>query len=274
MTTDLQEHLLEILKWYHNFCEKHKLKYYAIGGTFLGAVRHKGFIPWDDDIDVAMPRPDYERFILLMSQKEETRFRLETPESSNEDYLYTVSKLYDTSTTVVERVKTRCRRGVFLDIFPIDGIGKTPQEVSKNYKKIYYKNLFFASRTSIIRASRVWWKNLSIIFSHLIPSYIINDKKFLIALDKECSKISFSDSKFVGVLLTQYGTKYIMEKSIFEDIEQYSFEGQLINGVKDYEKFLTLIYGKDWRCLPPENKRLSGHDFDYVNLKQSYLSND
>ena len=72
--TQLQYQLLEMLRWFHDFCEKNKLRYYVLGGTMLGAIRHKGFIPWDDDIDVGMPRGDYQKLIRLMSKKESGRY--------------------------------------------------------------------------------------------------------------------------------------------------------------------------------------------------------
>ena len=87
--TELQERLLRLLKWYHEFCVANDLKYYAIGGTALGAVRHGGFIPWDDDVDVGMPRPDYERFKELANEKinGKTSFFAEFP-SEKRDFGY------------------------------------------------------------------------------------------------------------------------------------------------------------------------------------------
>ncbi|MDE6558154.1 MAG: LicD family protein, partial [Clostridia bacterium] len=86
--SELQQRLLDMLKWFHAFCVEHNLRYYALGGTLLGAVRHKGFIPWDDDIDVGMPRKDYNRFIKLMKNADgQSVFRLETP-LENKDFVY------------------------------------------------------------------------------------------------------------------------------------------------------------------------------------------
>ena len=93
--TELQERLLEMLKWFHNFCEQNNLQYYAIGGTLLGAVRHQGFIPWDDDIDVGMPRKDYEKFISLTFEKQFGNFFVESLKNKNNDYIWAYSKVYD-----------------------------------------------------------------------------------------------------------------------------------------------------------------------------------
>lgn len=120
--TEIQLKLLDMLKWFHEFCIENKLRYYALGGTMLGAIRHKGFIPWDDDIDVGMPREDYDKMIELVIDKQDEKYRLEKP-LQNKDFVYQYCKLYDTSTTLVENTRYKTKRGVYLDIFPLDGIG-------------------------------------------------------------------------------------------------------------------------------------------------------
>ena len=101
----IQLKLLEMFKWYHEFCVDNNLKYYALGGTMLGAIRHKGFIPWDDDIDVGMPRDDYNKFIELTCNKKFGKYIVESIYDNNPDYYYGYSKLYDTSTTLIEKTR-------------------------------------------------------------------------------------------------------------------------------------------------------------------------
>ena len=261
--------LLDILKFFHNFCIKNNLRYFAVGGTFLGAVRHKGFIPWDDDIDVCMPRNDYQKFISLM-KLENGKYILETPDSEAEDFCYTQAKLYDSSTTVLEKIKANTNRGVFIDVFPLDGIGNNKNEINRNYFAIDILNMFLASRLSVIRKERKLWKNLAIFVSNLLPSCFVNEKKIIKKLDRLCAKRNFEHYNYCGLLLTQYRKKYIMPKSWFDEYTDYTFEDTLIRGVKDYEKYLSHLYG-DWRKLPPENQRNSGHDLIIVNLNKSYL---
>ena len=102
--TEMQERLLEIFRWYHAFCEEHGLRYVATAGTLLGAVRHGGFIPWDDDLDVAMPRPDYERFLALMEGLDGPRFLVEYPKDKR-DYAYPYAKVYDKESVLIERTR-------------------------------------------------------------------------------------------------------------------------------------------------------------------------
>lgn len=115
---------IEMLKSFHEFCKENALRYYIIGGTAIGALRHHGFIPWDDDIDLGMPRKDYNKLISTYNKKRTNdRYILESPYTKNKDYCYTYSKLYDSKTLLVEKLKKEFVRGVFIDIFPIDGVG-------------------------------------------------------------------------------------------------------------------------------------------------------
>lgn len=269
MVEGYKEKLLEMLIYFDRICSENNLTYYAIGGTFLGALRHKGFIPWDNDIDVAMPRRDYSKIAGIVNS-DHSKYVIETPQSPAKDYLHTVSKLYDTSTTMIEDLKVECRRGVYLDIFPIDGIGNTEAEVIKNYRKIKLLNGIFAARTCIVRGQRKWWKNMAIRTVGAIPESIIDTKKLLIKLDDLCQKYDFENSEYVGVLLTQYGLKYVMPRRLFDSTQRYVFENTTIVGVKDYDEYLTLLFG-NWRQPPPPEKQVEGHDYKYVDLSHSYL---
>ena len=269
MIPGYKEKLLGLLVYFDEVCEKNHLRYYAIGGTFLGAIRHKGFIPWDNDIDVAMPRVDYDKVVEIISNRNDG-FVIETPQSQAKDYLYSVAKLYDTTTTLIENLKVETVRGVYLDIFPIDGIGNSMEEVSKNYKRINFLNNIFAVRTCAIRPQRAWWKNLAIHLANVVPERVFSTKKLLVKLDNLCRKHDFEKSEYVGVLLTQYGTKYIMPRPLFDKRRRYQFENLTIYGVEDYEAYLSLLFG-DWKKLPPKEQQVEGHDYKYIDLNKSYL---
>ena len=125
---EMQTKLINMLKWYHEFCVTHKLRYYIVGGTMLGAVRHEGFIPWDDDIDVGMPREDYNRFLEICKGIQAHQYIVEAPTEENPEFKYLYAKIYDTTTTLVENVRNPINRGVFIDVFPLDGIGATEED--------------------------------------------------------------------------------------------------------------------------------------------------
>lgn len=192
---NIKLHLKEMLFWFHSFCEENEIRYYALGGTLLGALRHKGFIPWDDDVDIGVPRPDYEKLISLMKNNSE-RYVLESPNDNADDFFYPYAKLYDTRTTAVEHNKYKTKRGIFLDIFPIDGIGNAEQEVNRNFRKFDLKFNFFVSRTCDIRKGRSKIKNMIIFVSNLIPGFIVDDKKLLEGICRECRKYDYEASAY------------------------------------------------------------------------------
>lgn len=269
----LQTKLFDILKWFHNFCEQNKLRYFVIGGTFLGAVRHKGFIPWDDDIDVGMPRKDYERlkeiFYGCENQKID-KYILETIDSDAPDFFYTFGKLYDTETTLIEKTRTNCKRGIYLDIFPIDGIGNTLEESFENFKKLDRKNMFLMTRICAYEKRRALYKNFAIFLSRLIPSILVNEKKIARDFDKDCQKISYGNAYYVCNCSSTYRAKEIMEKRLISNLKEYEFEGFNVWGPELYDEYLTHIFG-NWRQLPPVEKRTSAHNFILMDLNKSYL---
>lgn len=261
----LQTKLLEMFSWLTRFLSDNNLRYYVVGGTMLGAVRHKGFIPWDDDIDIAMPRKDYERLIDLFSQDVE-HYVVESVRSDAKDFCYSFVKFYDASTTMTEQAKRKIKRGVYIDIFPLDGIGQTIEQSIQNYKKIDRLNMLLAMKACKLRKGRKWWKNIAALLGCFLP---ISEKKLSVKLDRVCSAIDFDESVYVGQLMSTYRRKEIMEKEIYGTPTLYDFENIKVYGPEKYDEYLTRIYG-DWRKLPPIEKRVTAHDFIELNLNKSY----
>ena len=243
--------------------------YYASGGTFLGAVRHKGFIPWDDDIDVWMPRPDYERLKDILLEKD-GKYVFEAPGHNCGQHYYAMGKLYDTSTTIIELTKFNAKKGIFVDIFPIDGLGRTKNELKKNYNKLHLLNLLVRSRVYVPQKEKKFIRNLAIHLSSIIPEALLNTEKFIEWFDKKCSKVSYDESKFVGIMMGSYGMRDVVEKRILNDRVLYDFETIKIFGVADYDTFLTHIYG-DWRKLPSVEKQVTLHEFNHLDLNRGYM---
>lgn len=268
--TELQKNLLEMFTWFHGVCEQHHLRYYMLGGTMLGAVRHKGFIPWDDDIDVGMPRADYDRLEQLLRQNPDARYVLETPCSEAKDYFYPFGKIYDTHTTLIENTRVKIKRGIYLDIFPLDGIGCSEQDARRRYKPVHWKHTLLLTRVTGIRKGRTWWKNAAVKGARLIPEKILNNKQLLLNLEKACEKYAFDDSLWIGNLVGAWGFKEIMPKEYFGEPTLYEFESQMMYGPQQADKYLTSLYG-DWRKLPPKEEQVSHHDFIEFNLNKSYL---
>ena len=144
---ELQQHIIPILLDVDRVCREHNIRCYICDGTMLGAVRHGGFIPWDDDIDVCMPRPDYERF--MQHAKEWLPERLEAICAENdEDYPFPFGKIQDNTTTLIERMHIDYMGGLYIDVFPIDGMpqSKLLQELQLWRYEYYKKVLYFLHR--------------------------------------------------------------------------------------------------------------------------------
>lgn len=258
------------MRWFHSFCEENGLRYYALGGTMLGAARHQGFIPWDDDIDVGMPREDYEKLAALLQGRSGEQYFLETPDTKAKDYFYPFSKLYDTTTTLVENTKYKIRRGICIDIFPLDGIGNDEEESRRNYPKIKKQYNFLLTRVTGVRKGRKWYKNCAVLFFRLIPGFMLNNKKILKKLVDSCRAYPFDEYKWCGNLCGAWGFKEVMPKAIMGTPTLYQFEDIKIYGAEDFDGYLTSLYG-NWRQLPPKEKQVTHHDFIECDLHKSYL---
>lgn len=266
-SAQLKKTLLEMLSWFHNFCIENDLKYFAVGGTLLGAVRHKGFIPWDDDIDLGMPREDYKKLEKLIGNKENGKYYFETPNTTRKGYYYTYGKLFDTDTTLVENSRDKLPMGVYIDIFPFDGVGETKEEAIKYLSSVKRLQDLLAVRVSGIRKGRAFYKNAAVAVARVIPSFLFNDKKLLKKIDSICSGKNFNDSKYVANMNGAWGLREITTREIVGTPKLYDFENIKIYGIEDYDAYLTGVYG-NWRQLPPEEKRVSIHDYVYVDLNK------
>lgn len=261
----LQEKLFEMFSWLVDFMNEHNLRYYVVGGTMLGAVRHKGFIPWDDDIDIALPRPDYEKLIDLLSEPVD-HYVLEAPRRSGSDYLYSYAKVYDMNTTLTEIKKKVITRGIFIDVFPLDGIGQTEEDAFNNYKKIDRNSVLLAMKANVAKKGRKWYKNLATYLAYLIP---VGAKSLTAKLDKMCSARPYDEYEYVGHLTGVYRSKEILKREIYGTPTLYDFEGIKVCGPQKYDEYLTHLY-KDWRKLPDEDKRRSEHPFVYLDLNKPW----
>ena len=264
---ELKNKLTEMMAWFHQFCIDNNLTYYVLGGTMLGAMRHGGFIPWDDDIDVGMPREDYNKLAALLENKTVGNYLMETPNTTEKDFYYPFSKIYDTKTTLIENTKSQIKRGIYLDIFPLDGIGNSMEESEKNFKKVQRLNNYRLLKVAGFRKGRKFYKNIGVALFRLIP---INAKKILKKLDRECAKFDFYDYEYCGNLVGAWGLKEIVPKDVMGTPKLYKFENIFVYGVEKPDEYLTSLYG-DWRQLPPVEKRITHHDFVLCDLNKSYL---
>lgn len=267
---ELKSVLAEMFAWFHQFCADHQLRYYMLGGTMLGAVRHGGFIPWDDDIDVGMPREDFRRLEALLGENPHDLYALETPDSGGPDFFYPYGKLYDTRTTLVENTRVPIRRGVYLDIFPLDGAGDTREEGLAHFQPIKRRLELLLAMTTGIRQGRKFHKNAAIMLVRCIPRWLVDPKKLLADVQRRCAQKDFDRCRWISNFAGAYWEREMMPREVFGEPTEYVFENMRAYGVADYETYLRTLYG-DWRQLPPVEKRKSHHDNVCCDLNRSYL---
>lgn len=246
---------LNILIYFTEVCEENNLRYYLGGGTLLGAVRHKGFIPWDDDIDVMMPRPDFQKLLSLSINNE--NYNIIKPGTAG--YYYNFAKLVDTRTILEEKgIKRIDGLGVYIDIFPLDGMPETPDARKKRFKELnsirkrinntcLLKPKFHRNPFAYLNACRIYNSNKNIDLSSL-------QKKYL----DSALKNSFDDSEFVFAAGGAYGVRDIFPGKWFEKEIELQFENLSVKAFNGYDFYLTQLYG-DYVTLPPEDKRVTPH---------------
>jgi lipopolysaccharide cholinephosphotransferase len=256
---EMQEIELSLLKKLKKVCTENNIRYYLDGGTLLGAVRHKGFIPWDDDIDVFIPRNDYQRLISLFSENQvDSNIKLlsmyHTP-----DYYYLYAKLVDTRTKLIEKnVLEISDLGVFIDIFPLDGFPDSDMETVQIHKKVMTLLNFRWKVTSKIWYRSKYWpitllKRVYDLFIKRIGFKKTNEK-----IDSIITQYRFDESTYVGSFISGKGLLSKTPKSYFQNIEMRQFEDDTFTIPAAYHEYLTQIYG-DYMELPPFNQRITHH---------------
>lgn len=252
---------LEILQKVHDFCITHNIKYSLAYGTLLGAVRHGGFIPWDDDIDIAMLRPDYERF---RNEFRDDIYRF-CDCRDDEEVNVGFGKVEDTRTMVQEGGNTK-NLGVDIDVFPIDDMGDTYEE-SRRYDRSFYLNrIARVAKYRQFGIIRKWWKKPLIAALKIAVAPFSVHQLTIRAVDKAVAHIN-PDSYEVGLVVdTVFGGNEIMERNIWNNFAPVEFEGRMFMAVRDTDAYLRHIYG-DYMKLPPVEERIPKHDFDKVYWK-------
>jgi lipopolysaccharide cholinephosphotransferase len=258
----MKEIQLNILSEIDTICTENGFRYSLAFGTLLGAVRHKGFIPWDDDIDIAMPRKDYDRFIEYC-KAHETPFRLVSNETDKR-YIYLFAKACAKNTIVEENVGNRygCELGVYVDIFPVDGLGDTEKGAQKAFEKQRFNRelLVAANWKKFSRSKSRSWVYEPVRFAFYLFSRFVNPAKRIEKIEKYYRNIPFDTAKYAGIMCGAYRAKEIMEQDIFAETVALPFENRSFQAFKEYDRYLTHLYG-DYMTPPPKEKQVTHHDF-------------
>lgn len=278
--TEQKVMMLEILIYLDQVISSNNLRYSLWGGSMLGAVRHKGFIPWDDDIDISLPRRDYEKLINILKTQELYKLY---DYSSQQNYTWGWAKLSDSRTVDNKKkyFKMNNSHGVFVDIIPIDGLPSDDKDIIKYRKKLYWLNLLIKSTQYPSCASSISFfqssKKLFLLFPVSLYAKLRGGKEKLIEEMEILSKTySLEQSNKCAHLLSRYKSSLGYPSSIWDEITEYEFEGHYFKGIADSSTYLNAIYGENYMQTPPKDKQITHeeHEFYRIGGGQNEYCND
>lgn len=254
----VQPILLDMVKEISRVCEENGIRYFLYRGTFLGAVRHQGFIPWDDDMDVAMPRADYERFCRIAPEKLGKNYCFQNWHTDR-DYAHPFGKVRRRGTVYVE---AKCRRlaenGFYVDIYPLDfGPEETDSQQKLNRKLLHlYRVKLMKCRYTPWKEGEktIWKKRIGYLLYQTAALFVSQE-----ALVRAYEKIVFSQPE-TGVYYEQSALPKVpfFDRAWCDRVEQYPFEDTVFPGPGNSDAFLSSLYG-NYMELPPEDKRENRH---------------
>ena len=263
----IQETEKDILRQVLKICEEHQLKYYMLGGTLLGAVRHGGFIPWDDDVDLGFPRSEYEKFITYAEEELKPPYQLHTALNDKGKYSYYYARVEDTRVLLNRSIAIKdVVIPAFVDIFPLDGV---PDDIRKRKRWIrkctFLHRLFSASQVlyksnnnQTHRPMKPVEKALRNVFITLRMDRMLNTKLIWKQLDKALKENSYEESQNIINFCGHWKLKEMFPKTVYGEGKLYPFEEFMLNGPSDCDYVLSQMYG-DYMKLPEESERENHH---------------
>ncbi len=261
---------LDLLAEFIRVCKKYDLKYYALGGTLLGAVRHKGFIPWDDDIDVIMPRDDYDKLISISDKVFNWPYFLSSP-LSEYSFWRGHLQLRNSSTTAVTKFdeKLNNNKGIFIDIMPLDTVPKSDIERNKHRKKIKNLSIWFRRKNKYIN-NKTFFNTVKYLITSLIT--LKNDPADLFnRYNNELKKFKNLNTGYVAHAALSYNERGVWPLEWFDAIDFLDFEFIKIQVPGKYNLILNKYFGTDFMQIP---KRFppSSHGTLFFNTDEPFTN--
>ena len=255
----LQEAELKIFKEFITICEKEKLKWFICGGSFLGAIRHQGFIPWDDDVDVAMPRPDFEKFLKIAPAYLSNQLYLSTYKLGRKHYTLVAMIINKNKEFTLNNSAKQVKTGAWMDILVIDGA--PPEGIKRKVFKIkylYYRMMNqFAHFNEVVNLNkkRPWYELVAIKFAQIsnIEAHL-NGIKIGDRFHALLKRNPYDSSKEVATFMGAAKMHEILPREVYGEGTDYMFEGIKVKGPDQADTYLTHFYG-DYMTPPPEAER-------------------
>lgn len=253
---DIQMVSLDILKQVHKFCCENGIRYSLAYGTLIGAIRHKGFIPWDDDLDIMMPRPDYDRFCkTFRAQGYEVVSRYNRP-----DCMIPFARVCDTERTSISTLAPWIREqgnlGIWIDIFPVDSVSDDPEQFRKTYllsRKLQDNSVNSRKAMRPFTADMPFNFNLNTLKKKIFYLFMRSPETILDEKEKVTQAFPYGSTRHVSQLAFT-GIQLYLDADIMNHYKAVPFEDSEFYVLEDYDTYLRTIYG-DYMQLPPEKDR-------------------
>lgn len=250
---------MDVLTSIDKFCRDNNITYSLAGGTLLGAIRHKGYIPWDDDIDIYLYRDDYNKLINIFPEMYEGHYRIASLER-DKDWVRPYANAYDDRTIFKESSTEKKDIGVKIDIYPIDCVPDDEEEWKRYDKPRRFLQKVHALRFGKNGSKRNLVNNMALLLLKLCTCFITK-RRFAEYLDKLAQKYNSQYSKYVFSNAQGILVKRRFLKKVFNNVIDLPFEDRVFKGFADYHEYLKNAYG-DYMQLPPEEKRITHHSYN------------
>lgn len=265
----IQEKMLDIMLYFQKFCEDNGLSFTLTGGTCLGAIRHKGFIPWDDDVDIFMLRDDYEKLPELWKMNADTERYSCVRSDDKINIHHSATEIKDNNTTFINRhsIDSDIHQGVMIDIIPLDGVAEGK---IASFMQMFYAMLYCCFNFQRLPEHK---SKMTYFITKIALSVVRSDKtryKIWKYCENKLAQYKISDHPMVAsfgeglTIMRQH-----LPKEWFTDPVYAEFEGHMMPIPADADKYLTIAYG-DYMKLPPEEEQVARHDIVFIDLDNSY----
>lgn len=259
---ECHQHLLEIAKCFDQLCATHQIPYYMLGGTMLGAIRHRGFIPWDDDMDFGIPRPFFDQFIKVAEKELPKQYSLLTRQNSPAIPKGFI-KIQLKGSKLIEKVfnaqKPDFYNGIAIDVFPLDGCNSTSWLDRLRIKYIFTLIRIHEGRFCSLDIR----KGMKKLVAAIIQTLPLNDKKLANRIDQLIQSWNYEKSPMLSNCYGHWKEREIIHKLIFGEPKPYAFGPLFLYGVSDADGYLKQLYG-DYMLLPPKEQQLTHADEIYI----------
>lgn len=252
---ELKKLQLDILCYVDQFCRENDINYWIDCGTLLGAVRHKGYIPWDDDIDIGMLRSDYDKFTRIFNNNSRYSFLCA---EKNDEYYFPFGKVVDNNTVLYEPNKQGYKLAVYIDVFVYDNAPDDDKKLTSMYNRRDFWRKLNNAQTRHHRKTNNMWKEALVkvgrFMLQIFPKGYFNYKAINV-----CLKYKNINTKRVGNFTSE--KRMVCEKDIFREFIDLPFENHLFKAPIGYDKWLKAFYG-NYMKLPSKEKQVSHHEFE------------